>query len=176
MTRLDDGDMERVRDVLIEAVEDTAEDDLVRARAIEALGAISDEEVQNLIESIYGEDSLELRVGAIDAMGRSCDERWLPIVLKELINPAPEMRQAAAFATGEIGSEDAVAELAETAANDPEREVQIVAIHALGEIGGREAQVALTSLRYEGDDNVQDAIEEALAEVQFKEDPLGGLL
>ena len=173
--RLSDDDATAVRKALTESAEDEDEDDIVRAKAIEALGVLSDEQSQNLIESIYNEDRLWLRVGAVDAMGRSANPGWLPIVIREMTNQAPEMRQAAAFAAGEIASEDAVEGLAEVAVHDPDRQVQLAAIHALGEIGGRVARVALQAVLYQGDDELRDAVEEALAEVTFKDDPLNPL-
>lgn len=174
---LREGDAETVPDVLMESVEDLEEDDRVRARALEALGAVSGDETENLIESIYKEDSFWLKVGAVDAMGRSCSETWLPVVIREMENRAPEMRHAAAFAAGEIGDEEAVQPLKRLAVEDPDREVQLVAIHALGEIGGNRARVALKSVLYEGDDSLREAVEEAMTSVAFDEDPLrpGGL-
>jgi HEAT repeat protein len=171
--RLTENDALTVRNALTESVEDLEEDEFVRARAIEALGAMSGEDMQNLIESVYEEgDSLPLRVGAVDAMGRSCDEVWLPIVMQEMENPAPQMRHAAAFAAGSIGDDEAVGALAEMARDDPDQEVQRAAIAALGEIGGGRARVALKNLLYEGDDDLQDDIQEALANLDFGDDPL----
>ena len=40
--------------------------------------------------------------------GPQRNECWLPIVLREMENRAPEMRHAAAFAAGEIGEDEAV--------------------------------------------------------------------
>ena len=165
-------DSESIKDALIESAEDLEEDDRVRARAIEALGAISGEDTENLIESIYHEDSLWLKVGAVDAMGRSCNDLWLPVIVRELENPAPEMRHAAAFAAGEIGEEDAIEPLKRMAIEDPDHEVKLVAVHALSEIGGPLARVALKSILYEGDDDLQQAVQEAMTEVAFQEDPL----
>jgi HEAT repeat protein len=173
--RLHVSDAAAVRVALTESAEDEDEDDIVRAKAIEALGVLSDGETRDLIESIYGNERLWLQIGAVDAMGRSCDEAWLPIVIDEMTNKAPEMRQAAAFAAGEIGGEEAVQQLTEVAVHDPDRQVQLAAIHALGEIGGRVAKVALQAVLYEGDDELQEAVEEAMAEVSFKEDPLNPL-
>ena len=102
-----DSDREAIADILMESAEDNDEDIGVRAKAIEALGAISRSLIDNLIESIYAEDSMVLKIGAVDAMGRSCNDNWLPIVLKELEHRAPLMRHAAAFAAGEIGEEEA---------------------------------------------------------------------
>jgi HEAT repeat protein len=168
-------DAAAVREVLMESAEDLEEDDRVRARAIEALGAISGEETENLIESIYQEDSLWLKVGAVDAMGRSCNESWLPLVLREMENRAPEMRHAAAFAAGEIGDEVAVNQLKRMAVLDPDREVQLAAVHALGEIGGNQAKVALKAVLFEGDEALEEAVQEAMSEIEFNEDPMGTL-
>jgi HEAT repeat protein len=166
-------DTDRIKGVLIESAEDLEEDERVRARAIEALGAISGEDTENLIESIYQEEeSLWLKVGAVDAMGRSCNDNWLPLIIQEMENPAPEMRHAAAFAAGEIGEEDAIEPLKRMAIEDPDREVKLVAVHALSEIGGPLARVALKSVLYEGDDELQQAVQEAMTEVSFQEDPL----
>ena len=169
---LDEGDAAAVRASLIDSAEDVEEDERVRARAIEALGAISGEETDNLIESIYEEESFWLKVGAVDAMGRSCNEAWLPFVLSELESRAPEMRHAAAFAAGEIGDEEAVAPLGQLAIEDPDREVQLAAIHALGEIGGNRARVALQGVLFQGDDDLRDAVAEAIGELAFHDDPL----
>ena len=166
------GDIDTIRDALSGSAENTEEDVQVRAKAIEALGAISGEDTENLIESIYEEEDLWLKVGAVDAMGRSCNDTWLPLIIQEMENPAPEMRHAAAFAAGEIGEQDAIEPLKRMAIDDPDREVQLVAIHALSEIGGPLSRVALQNVLFEGDDELRDAVEEAMAEVTFQEDPL----
>jgi len=173
LEKLTHADTRAIRNALIESAEDIEEDERVRGRAIEALGAMSGEDTQNLIESIYEEDNLWLKVGAIDAMGRSCDRMWLPIILRESEHRAPEMRHAAAFAAGEIGEEAAVPQLRRMALEDPDREVQLAAIRSLGAIGGARARVALQGVLYEGDDALQEAIEEAVSEIEFDDDPLG---
>jgi len=167
------GDAAMVREVLFESAEDLEEDEEVRARAIEALGALSGEETENLIESIYEEDSMWLKIGAIDAMGRSCSLNWIPLILREMENPAPEMRHAAAFAAGEIGEHETVAQLKRMAVMDPDREVQLAAVHALGEIGGMQAKVALKAILFEGEESLEEAVQEAMSEIEFNEDPLG---
>jgi HEAT repeat protein len=176
LDRFNHADARAVRNALMESAEDMEEDERVRARAIEALGAMSGEDTENLIESIYQEESLWLKVGAIDAMGRTCSSMWLDIILRESENRAPEMRHAAAFAAGEIGEEAAVPQLRRMALQDPDREVQLAAIRSLGVIGGAQARVALQGVLYEGDEALQEAIEEAMQEIEFAEDPLGGPL
>jgi HEAT repeat protein len=175
LDRLTADDAAIVREVLFESAEDLDEDEEVRGRAIEALGAISGEETENLIESIYEEDSIWLKIGAVDAMGRSCNAIWLPLITGEMENPAPEMRQAAAFAAGQIGEVEMVEQLKRMAVMDPDHEVQLAAIHALGEIGGLQAKVALKAILFEGEDILEEAVQEAMAEVEFYEDPLGSI-
>jgi HEAT repeat protein len=175
LDRLTPGDAAVVREVLFESAEDLEEDDLVRARAIEALGALSGEETENLIESIYAEDSMWLKIGAIDAMGRSCDPVWLPLILREMENPAPEMRHAAAFAAGEIGENETVDQLRRMAVMDPDSEVRLAAVHSLGEIGGAQAKVALKAILFEGEESLEEAVQEAIGEIEFSEDPLGSI-
>jgi HEAT repeat protein len=169
---LGESDTWEVRDALIESVEDEMEDEVVRASAIEAVGVISGEETENLIESIFREESMWLKVGAVDAMGRSANEVWLPTVIDEMESEAPEMRHAAAFAAGEIGADEAIEPLRRLAITDPDREVQLAAVRGLGEIGGATATVALKSILYEGSDDLREAVEEAISEAEFYDDPL----
>jgi HEAT repeat protein len=169
---LGESDGDEIREALIESVEDEMEDEVVRASAIEAVGVLSGEDTENLIESIFREESIWLKVGAVDAMGRSANESWLPIVIDEMENESPEMRHAAAFAAGEIGAEEAIQPLKRLAINDPDREVQLAAVRGLGEIGGPAATVALKSILYEGDDDLREAVEEAISEAEFYDDPL----
>ena len=169
---MDDKYRDVIAEVLIESAEDNDEDEGVRAKSIEALGALSGEETDNLIESIYAEDSLTLKIGAVDAMGRSCNEAWLPIVIKEMEHRAPIMRHAAAFAAGEIEDDEAVGPLQRMAIQDPDREVRLSAIRALGEIGGPRATVALKTVLYEGNDDDREVILEVQQEMSFRDDPL----
>lgn len=169
---LRDDDAGTIRAALMQAVENMQQDEGVRARAIEALGALSGEEAENLIESVYQEDSIWMKVGAVDAMGRSSSATWLPLIVREMENRSPEMRSAAAFAAGGIGDEKAVGPLTALAAHDPDTAVVRTAIQAISEIGGPKAQVALKKLLYEGDDSLHEAIQEAIREMSFRDDPL----
>jgi HEAT repeat protein len=90
-------------------------------------------------------------------------------------NAAPEMRHAAAFAAGEIGEEAAVDQLKRMAVMDPDREVQLAAVHSLGEIGGSQAKVALKAILFEGEESLEEAVQEAISEIEFNEDPLGSI-
>src|SRR3954466_7338010 len=98
-------------------------------------------------------------------MGRSANEVWLPRVVQEMEHRSPEMRHAAAFAAGEIGDEGAIQPLKYLILADRDRVVQLTAIHALSEIGGPQAAVALKALLYEGADTLRAPLEEAIADL-----------
>lgn len=144
----------------------------VRRRAIEAIGFLSgDDEVSEVIEHAYASGDALMRMAAVFAMGRSCDRRYLPAVLRELENEDPAMRFEAARAAGEIEDKSAVPRLLRLLM-DPDREVKLATIQALGAIGGERAIEALRVLTESDDEAVAEAAEDALAEAEFAESPL----
>ena len=143
----------------------------VRARAIEAIGPHDAAWVRQAISEAYESGVRRLKVAAVHAMGRSCERRWLPLMLRELSNEEAEVRYEAATALGSLGDESAVANLV-VALSDPDDEVREAAIAALGDIGGREAREALLELSREGSPAAKEAALAALAEIDFEEDPL----
>ncbi len=152
-------------------LEDTAEIEEVRGRALEAIGAHNSPWVRQAISAAYESGVRRLKVSAVHAMGRSCQTRWLPLLLRELSHEDAEVRYEAALACGSLGDEKAVSHLAPLLA-DPDQEVREAAIAALGEIGGRESRSLLLGLSQDPSPSVRDAAREALAEIDFGEDPL----
>jgi HEAT repeat protein len=144
---------------------DTDEPLDVRRRALEAIGNCGREGVSELILKAYRADELLMRVSALFAMGRSCDDVWLPHIVAELSSDYPEMRYEAARAAGELELRPALARLTEIAFED-DREIQEMAIWSLGEIGGKEANRALTQLAALADDTDDDVLADAIAEAQ----------
>jgi len=143
----------------------------VRARALEAIGAHDDAWVRQAIREAYESGVRRLKVSAVHAMGRSCEDRWLPLLVRELNNEEAEIRYEAAVACGVLGDERAVPHLTPLLA-DPDEEVVQASITALGEIGGREAREALSDLRENPFEAVRMAAAAALTEIEFEEDPL----
>jgi HEAT repeat protein len=143
----------------------------VRARALESLGAHSQPWVTDVIQRAYEGDSHRMVVSSLHAMGRSCDSRWLPVLLERLEDGDPEVRYEAAVALGAVGEESAVESLAGLL-NDEDGEVQDATIDALGQIGGARAREALRELLRSDDSHVRQAAQEALAQVEFLQDPL----
>lgn len=167
---------ERYRSVLEnglrEAFEDYDESPVVRRRAIEALGAIDNDAVADLIELAHEDEEADVRVGAIYAMGRSANPRWLPFLVEESESAVAEHRYEAANAFGELEDPEAIPTLVGLV-RDPDPEVRYAAIAALGKIGGREAERALKRLLDHSDDDIREAAEEALEDIDFKDSPLG---
>jgi HEAT repeat protein len=166
------GDAEAVEGTLRDVAARDDEVVKVRARAVEAVGARSEDWARSVIARAYDSGERELRVSAVHAMGRSCDPRWLSLLAEELASDDAEMRYEAAGACGAIAEESVVPHLA-LLLEDDDAEVQEAAIEALGEIGGEQVQKLLADYRSHPEVRVRQVVEAALAELEFDEDPLG---
>lgn len=161
----------RLREALLAAARDASESPDVRRRVVEALGVFGDEAVSGLIESAYGGSDEKTRASALYAMGRSADERWLPIILQELESESPEHRFEAVRAAGSLGNGRALVPLI-TLLDDDDLEIRLAAIGALGEIGGDVARKALQRCARSPEDAMRDAANEALDAMDLDGDPL----
>jgi HEAT repeat protein len=169
----------RLRDRYFEAVEgglrlsldDGNETVDVRARALEAIGSHNEQWVRDAIRNAYESDSHRMKVSAVNAMGRSCDDRWLPLLVRELANDDPEVRYEAAVACGTVADERAIPHLVKLVM-DPDDEVKQAAITSLGEIGGAQAKAALLLLLESESEATRESAADALASLEFEEDPL----
>lgn len=145
----------------------------IRCAALEALSNSSRAEVMSSIDQAYENGDSNMRLSAVIAMGHSCDLHWESIVVDEIGSHDPQMRAAAAHAAGEIQSEIAVPALGRLLEGD--RDDQEAAIWALGEIGTREAIRLLRALeeQSEGDEDLLEMIDEALANASSATGPFG---
>src|SRR5207237_5032225 len=141
---------------LREVIANSDEIEEVRARAIEAIGPHDAAWVRQAISEAYESGVRRMKVAAVHAMGRSCEPRWLPLLLRELSNEEAEIRYEAAIALGSLGDQSAVANLVGTL-SDPDEEVGGASIAALGEMGGREAREALMEISREGSPAAKEA-------------------
>lgn len=156
---------ERAQDAVLTVWEDTTAGLLVRRRALEAISNCTRDDVRGLIETAYNDPRQDMRVSALYAMGRSCDEYWRDIVVREINSDDPEMQYEAVRAGGEIELKDALPGVAKLAFQDQDRELQEVSIWALGEIGGDEAVNYLNQLAEaveESDPELYEQIEDAI--------------
>jgi|SRR5581483_355028 HEAT repeat protein len=155
----------QAENVALKLYHNAAETVDVRRRALEAIANCGREGVSEMIEESYQHGDARMRASALFAMGRSCDPKWASVVLRELESGDPEMRYEAARAAGELELRESVPQLARLLDGE-DREVMEMAVWALGEIGGKQAQQLLDDLieRAEnaGDDALVEAIEEAM--------------
>jgi HEAT repeat protein len=162
--------VKRAEDALRQSYEEDPEVE-VRARCLESIGASSQPYVRDLITRSHESGNYRLRLSAIHAMGRNCDERWMPILLQEMTDDEPEVRFEAVGAVGQVADESAINAIAELI-EDEDREVQFAAIEALGHIGGRRVKQHLRLVLKSGDEALRDAAQQALDEADFEEDPM----
>ena len=155
--------------VLLSVTGDKSKSIEVRRRALEAVATLSTEQVKTAIKTAYESNDERLAISAVYAMGRNCNSKWLPFLLKELKSSDAEMRYEAAVALGEIGNEDIVQYLLPVA-NDSDIDVRLAVMQALGKIGGNEAKQFLQKNAGDPNEAVRDAIEQALNEISIQDD------
>jgi len=154
-------------EALLETIREPNEHVEVRRRAVEAISFSSETDVISIIENAYYDSDEKMQVSAIFAMGRNADKRWQPRVIAELDNPNSEIRFEAARACGELEAVEAVPKLIQLIDEDPDLEVQEMAISALGRIGGQEAQSALENYLENEVEALALAADEALYELNL---------
>jgi HEAT repeat protein len=162
---LSDDASEHLAEALRDVVEDATQEDEVRARAVEALGASSEEWVAEMIADQYETGTSRMRLAAIRAMGRNASDDWLPVLIYNFDDDDAETRAAAATSAGELLLESAVEPLS-MLIDDQDSEVQLAAIAALGEIAGEAAEAVLQQLSNR-EDYIAQAARRALAEARM---------
>lgn len=163
---LSDDDVDRLSSALLESVEDINEEEEVRARALEALGAHSHEAVAELIGEAYETGSQRMRLASLRAMGRNAADEWLPVLIYNFDDDDAEIRMASASAAGQLLLESAIDPLTELLADD-EEDVQVAAIEALGEIAGDAAEQVLTAILGRPEPHLIEAAQRALSGVRM---------
>jgi HEAT repeat protein len=168
-----ESDAARAQDCVISLWLDHSVDNEVRRRALEAISNSSHEIVPSAIREAYESSIHLMKVSAVFAMGRSYDEMWGEVVLREMRNTDPEIRFEAARAAGELDLVEAIDILAQLAQGD-DQDIREASIWALGEIGGGKALSALMALaeaaEEEGDEEAMEAIDEAIAYASLFDD------
>jgi HEAT repeat protein len=172
---LPESDTIPAQDVVISLLTDEDEDIEVRRRALEAISNCGHEMVEDAITEAYDSHDERMRASAVYAMGRTCDNQWDEIVLREIASSDPAMRYEAARASGELEIADAIPPLARLA-RDFDREVKQAAIWSLGEIGGGQALKVLSTLAEEAeeaeDEDMLELIEDAMGNASLAGDEI----
>lgn len=143
----------------------------VRRRALEGVAySTFDATIEACIIEAYRSPDRQLQLGALCAMGRTLDPRWLPTILDQMEDPDPEFRYEAVRAAGDLGDPDVIEQVVERLA-DEDDEVVEAAIEALGAIGGKRAVAVLRELVRSGDEELQPLARAALSEALYESDP-----
>lgn len=167
---LDDGE-ESLREALIGVILNENEIQDVRRRAMESAGYFADaDEIQRQIGLAYESGDQLLRESALLAMGRSMLPRWIPTITGAFKSQSPALRYEAARAAGEMAEEGRkLLPALMPLVNDQDTEVAVVAIWALGQIGGDAARKALGQLVKSQDSTRSEAAAEALDELSLEQ-------
>jgi HEAT repeat protein len=171
------GELERIPAPLYHQIEDnlleattSADEILVRRRALESLGASSRDEVPPLIEAAYNQKNPDWIVSALFAMSRSADERWDKQVLANLSSPNEDIRREAVRAAGELELRSSRHFLLDQLEDEEDLEIRRHLIWSLSKIGGEGVRNRLEELlEQEPDDEEADFLEEALDNLVFNE-------
>lgn len=164
-------DSERVKECLLEALQDEGEDLDVRRRSLEAVAILNTNQVMEYIKWAYKSDNLALKCSSLYAMGKTGEPFWLAALVKELKSPEPSLQYEAANACAELEEESAVPHLIPLI-HDDELQVQLSAIRAIGVIGGPLAKKTLRRYIRSGDPAIEEAARDSLEMVDAMEDPL----
>ena len=165
-------DGERIKEMLLNLLEEPDEDPDVWRRVLEAAAVFNTPRVRELIGNAYSSEELKLRISAIFAMGKTADARWLPTLIKAVGDDDPAIRYESAIALGELAEEEAVPHLAPLVKDD-DTQVQLASIKSMGAIGGQLATRTLQQCLNSDDDPIQEAAEVALSDLGVEDDPMG---
>ena len=166
---LDAGAPDRLRTLLLGVLENKQSPLGAKREALSAVGYLDNPAVERHIQRGFDDDDLQL--WAIQAMGHTANEDWIDTLLGQSTALDPAIRQAVAYACGDIADEAAAEGVAELV-DDPEPGVRLAAIWALGQIGGEEARETLIYALEDDDEEIKKAAEEAIGELEEAEDPL----
>lgn len=152
---------ERMRLALLRVLYDPREQAEVKMRALETAALFGGRQVSSQIADAFRSGDESVRRSAIFAMGRTCDARWLPSVLRELDAASAALRYEATAALGEIGGEGDAVHLAGPL-DDSDLDVQLAAVASLSRIGGEEATRMLKQALGSPEPSVREAVQSAL--------------
>jgi len=171
------GEVEKIRAEVLHEIEETLlraynEDvsELVRRRALEALGYSSREEIPAMLRKAAAmRDDLWLE-SAMFAMGRSADEQWEASVLENLEHENLAVRIQAVHAAGELALKKARRNLLRAIDLVDDDELRHEIIWALAQIGGEGVERKLDALLATAEDDEESAfLEEAMEMLNFTE-------
>lgn len=151
---------------LRESLQDETEVVEVHQQAIAAIAYTEEEWITAFIQEAYEHADAAMRISAIIAMGHSANPRWQRLIIRELSSANPTMRFHATRAAGELQLRDAVEDVARLT-DDVDQKVRLMALWALGQIGGPVSRRTLDGFLESEDPEMQRTAKEALQELEF---------
>ncbi len=173
------GELEEISEEIYQEIVDSlihvhlsTDEDLVRRRALEALGYASHPEVPGFIQRAYDSNNEDWLQSALFAMGRTCDrESWAMLVLRMFDHPDAVVRYEAIRAAGELeisSAREPLFDLLEEGTDD--EDIYFAAVWALSKIGGKGVRDLIEMNLEEAEDDEEILfLEEALQNLDFTE-------
>jgi HEAT repeat protein len=125
-----------IEEVLLKVLRSN-ENELVRQKALEAIGYSSHSEVNEFIHIAYNSGNYNWISSALQAIGRSADENYASLVLPMLAHPDNRIQKEAIFAAGELEIKSVKNMLLKMVLELEQDEILWVeAVSALSKIGG----------------------------------------
>jgi hypothetical protein len=158
----------RVSQFLLDLIRDDNQSLDTRRFAVEAISFLARPDVVEAIQAAYEHPDPKMKLSAIFAMGRSGNEIWASILLKELESSVPEMQYEATRAAGESYLREA-APILRRLAQSEDKMLAMEAIWSLGRAGGAGARFFLEECAASGDPELGEISEAALEELELSE-------
>lgn len=155
-------------DILNEALEDAEPE--VRRLGVEALSqqcTLTHKYMSHIVPRLFDE-SRDVRLAVLDALGRCPDDSVLSLLLQALHDQDVWVKARVVEALGQQKREEAVPRLVELL-NDDNQLVILKSIEALSEIGGQEAFSAILGLVASDDPEIQQMAEVAVDRMRGRE-------
>lgn len=154
-------DVDGNADILTEALEDSEAE--VRRLGVEALSqqcTLTHENIDHIVPRLFDE-SRDVRLAVLDALGRCPDESVLSLLMQALEDPDVWVKARVIEALGQQKREEAIPRLVGLLEEDNQL-VILKSIEALSEIGGQEAFTAILGLVASDDPEIQQMAEAAV--------------
>jgi HEAT repeat protein len=162
-------DHHRVEKCLLQVMAST-EPSPIRRNALASLGFSGREEVPALIQAAFDTGDRYWVATALQAMGRSVDQRWAKAVLSKIDHPIAEIQFEAVRAAGHLELKPARQPLIEMVedVDSVTDEVRAAAIWSLTQIGGEQVRALIEQLIDETEDEDEvEYLEGALENLEF---------
>ncbi|MDK2981451.1 MAG: hypothetical protein PWQ55_1798 [Chloroflexota bacterium] len=162
---------DRTVELLLKHYENEAYDE-VKQEVLRALSYCGNPQVAGLIKDAYNTDKKAWKIAALEAMGRSADNRWKDHILANLTSKDDDVQYEAIRAAGELELKDArdilLRVLAEEVGNN---DTYYQTIWALSKIGGGSVRDTLQDLlEHANNDEEIEILEMALDNLDFNDE------